>query len=653
MGKFKLVTLATILLICGSLLFVGCRGATYTITFDSMGGSEVVRIRAREGSLATQPNDPTRGGYTFRGWYLDTEFEEPWHWNDTTARRNVTLFARWFSRSATVTTEPTASNLTFGASLSHSQLTGGEAVSTGGTVVTGWWAWQNLTVIPTVHKNGFNVIFTPFDTVNFDSVIVPNVPITVARATPTISESPVASSMVHGFALSTSELTGGIASVPGTFEWENGDIMPSVINSGFRVRFVPQDTDNFNTVLLPGFFDVTVKPVHTFTLQQPNQIRGSISMSSAAIVDGEDAVLVINLSHALGYWLEEIIINGTTVTSGWTQRAAGVYEYTFPDVREDFEISVLISTVSFSITYHQNGGTGATNRTYNIESDTITLPTEMTRTDMFFIGWYTNPEFTGTPVTQIPQGSTGSREFWARWWHFEIEVIDGIEFNLIGTRELLERARNMVNDTNFPEADGSGMNIRLTADIDLQGSMINQWTPIGSGIDGVGRMFGGIFDGNGKTVSGLFIEVTSGDVSFIPAFIGSSSGLVKNLTVTGQVTNSVITAGAAGIVGYNHGIVRNVANKVDVTGTRFAGGVVGINMASMITEQYSQILNSVNHGAITATFGDGAAGGIAGENSAEATFLSIVYASENFGIITAPRQDVPGIIGRNDGVFES
>ena len=60
---------------------------TYTITFDTAGGSEIAPITQDYGTAITAPADPTREGYTFIGW--DREFPE------TMPAENITLKARW------------------------------------------------------------------------------------------------------------------------------------------------------------------------------------------------------------------------------------------------------------------------------------------------------------------------------------------------------------------------------------------------------------------------------------------------------------------------------------------------------------------------------------------------------------------------------
>ena len=59
----------------------------YTITFDTNGGSEIAPITQDYGTEITAPDKPTRKGYTFKGW--DKEIPE------TMPAENITITARW------------------------------------------------------------------------------------------------------------------------------------------------------------------------------------------------------------------------------------------------------------------------------------------------------------------------------------------------------------------------------------------------------------------------------------------------------------------------------------------------------------------------------------------------------------------------------
>jgi len=64
---------------------------SYTVTFDSKGGSSVKSQTVEEGKAATKPSDPTRSGYTFGGWTLNGSAYD----FNTKVTKNITLVANW------------------------------------------------------------------------------------------------------------------------------------------------------------------------------------------------------------------------------------------------------------------------------------------------------------------------------------------------------------------------------------------------------------------------------------------------------------------------------------------------------------------------------------------------------------------------------
>ena len=67
----------------------------YTITFDTNGGSEIAPITQNYGTEITAPDNPTRKGYTFKGW--DKEIPK------TMPAENITVKAQWEINQYTIT----------------------------------------------------------------------------------------------------------------------------------------------------------------------------------------------------------------------------------------------------------------------------------------------------------------------------------------------------------------------------------------------------------------------------------------------------------------------------------------------------------------------------------------------------------------------
>lgn len=167
------------------------------------------------------------------------------------------------------------------------------------------------------------------------------------------------------------------------------------------------------------------------------------------------------------------------------------------------------------------------------------------------------------------------------------------------------------------KTDGT-INAVLTDDIDL-GS--KEWTPIGMPASGyVTEAYAGTFDGQGHTISGLYISTSS---AFYGLFYCVYGGTVKNVNVIGNVTTTGNTAG--GIVGkLQGGTIENCSFDGSVTAKgNYAGGIV----ANIVTNSKtaSTITGCCNKGEINGKY----AGGILGYTTAKAS-ISHCY---NTGII--------------------
>ncbi|KAK3604987.1 hypothetical protein CHS0354_000652 [Potamilus streckersoni] len=85
-------------------LYAKWTASSYTVTFNSNGGSTVANIIAANGNKVTKPADPTLAGHAFGGWYKDNNtFASSFNFDTETITANITLFAKWEANSYTVT----------------------------------------------------------------------------------------------------------------------------------------------------------------------------------------------------------------------------------------------------------------------------------------------------------------------------------------------------------------------------------------------------------------------------------------------------------------------------------------------------------------------------------------------------------------------
>ena len=115
--------------------------------------------------------------------------------------------------------------------------------------------------------------------------------------------------------------------------------------------------------------------------------------------------------------------------------------------------------------------------------------------------------------------------------------------------------------------------------------------------------FGGTFNGNGHTISGLSITQSVSPAGLFGVL--QKDAVIKNLNVEGTVTPSGDSENIGGIVGENHGTIESCTFNGSVSGKRSVGGIAGSNLATGIVRACD---------ASGAIFGQSMTGGIVGEN---------------------------------------
>lgn len=180
--------------------------------------------------------------------------------------------------------------------------------------------------------------------------------------------------------------------------------------------------------------------------------------------------------------------------------------------------------------------------------------------------------------------------------------------------------------------DFSGKTIYLENDITLDCDEEKQWAAIGSN----NNPFKGTFDGQGHTISGIYIDNEEGYQGLF-GYVGSG-GTIRNLAVTKSSIKGYNYIG--GIVGYNAGTIENCSNSSEVgdittNRARVGGGIAGQNSGT--------ITDCANSGMISCK-DDAYAGGIAGRNERG----TITNCSSKGSISGGQKAYVGGIAGQNN-----
>lgn len=170
----------------------------------------------------------------------------------------------------------------------------------------GTWTWEDSSITPTVKVGSYAATFTPAEGSPYRSYRA-NIPLTVSKAKP-VYGSGVPGSITYGQKLVDADLSQiafvvNSSQVSGTASWKNGDVYPTVIDSGtYAVDFVPTDTDNYETGTANLSVSVTPKAVTVKAKDTAKQYGDpnpafALEIPAGTLVDSDtEADLAVSLS---------------------------------------------------------------------------------------------------------------------------------------------------------------------------------------------------------------------------------------------------------------------------------------------------------------------------------------------------------------------
>ena len=142
-------------------------------------------------------------------------------------------------------------------------------------------------------------------------------------------------------------------------------------------------------------------------------IEGGTVTGGGSYAEGKTVTLTATPNP--GYKFKEWVVitgNGGTLSNKDTNRAEFTMGTGDATLQAKFEEDPYYL---YAIVYHLNDGTNhPSNPATYTKSDAITLANP-TRDGYTFGGWYDNASFSGSDITNIPVGSTGDKQFYAKW----------------------------------------------------------------------------------------------------------------------------------------------------------------------------------------------------------------------------------------------
>ena len=305
----------------------------------------------------------------------------------------------------------------------------------------------------------------------------------------------------------------------------------------------------------------------------------------------------------------------------------------------------------YKVTYHPNGGKmenlgpyigcGNPNKSYQ---DALILTGDVScylggigsnlrdsyyRDSSMFLGWYDNEELAGDPVDSITTSDKGDKDFYAKWYEYKRPAIDPEDSCYIISNAAELYGFSALVDGSFTTGkyneDEHLANVcgKLTKDIvvnenvlkrdgTLDSSRINDFIPWKEIV-----LYNGFFDGQGHTISGLYMEDADGMFyTGQPYKYAATKVVIHNLKVRDSFVSRHLSVSVGGIIGSHS----DANAHIEIENTHFdgtivvPGGYLNAHVGGLVAEAHNLLIirNSSHRGLIDVGAGDGAAGGLVG-----------------------------------------
>ena len=342
---------------------------------------------------------------------------------------------------------------------------------------------------------------------------------------------------------------------------------------------------------------------------------GNVSVSPDEVEHGGSVTITVTPNE--GYTVDSVrTADGTPLTLN----ADGTY--TLDNVTEDQTITVTFQQLTYTVTAKVSGTGGKV----SVSSEKVEHGGSVTVTVTPDGGYIVDKVHdNGTDVTGQVKNNTYTLTNVTASHNITVTFQKLTSYMVTTSEQLMDWAEEV-------RKGNRSLDCTLAADITLT----EPWTPVGTDYQ---NPYTGTFDGNNHTIRGLTVT-GSNEYAGLFGYIGKD-GTVKNVKLEDvQITSDNHYANVGGVAGNSWGTIENCSVSGSVSGTTFAGGVVGSQWGGSITGCNS---SATVKGVIFA-------GGIAGETNSGAS-LTGCYATDDVTVENdgTNNSHAGGVVGYNGG----
>ena len=356
---------------------------TFTVSFESNGGSGVDHQKVSYNAPIILPSNPLREGYDFDGWYENEDLTEQWDFSADKVIEDITLYADWEIVNYTITYELYGGDNYQGNpefyTIEALTVTFEEPTRTSHTFY-GWYTDEEFTEEITGIISGSTGDITVYAKWDFNVYTV-------------------AFNSNDGSAVDTQDVTHGNLAPEPDVPTRSGFLFDGWFSDeNFEAAWdFESDTVISDIIIYAKWLEIFAVTFAT---------NGGSTVAELPVVEG-DLVTEPEAPTREGYAFLEWY-RDEDLTIAW--------DFAYDYVTKDTTLYADWELINYTISYILNGGENHQDNPeyYTIYSPTIILQDPPLKTGFTFERWYEDAEFNNA-ITEITSGSTGDITVYAKW----------------------------------------------------------------------------------------------------------------------------------------------------------------------------------------------------------------------------------------------
>ncbi|AGN26914.1 hypothetical protein A3206_03415 [Candidatus Methanomassiliicoccus intestinalis] len=439
----------------------------YTITFNSNGGSNVTSITQDYDTTVDKPEDPTKTGYTFAGWFTDAEFANAYKFGKMPAE-NITLYAKWTINQYTITFNSNGGSAVDAVKQDYgTTIAKPEDPTKDGHSFAGWFKDETLTTAwnfktDTIPVNG-TTLYAKWDVISYnvryyvDSNIVLDKNVKYGESVPKPTDP---TKTGHTF------IDWGIE-IPQTMPAKDLEFHATFEINSYKITYmidgetVETQTYEYGAEISP--YQPAAQEGKEFSGWSPGipatmpandmTVSGSFDPSKFTItyyVDGiqYESPQSVTFGEAVTPMIAPTEVGYSFSGWDWNEDEEGLGEAPQTMPAKHLSVYGYFTINSYDVTFHYNNGTNNTTTSVNFNSS-ITKP-EVSRLGYTLEGWYLEDSFTTKWEFNADKMPANDIDLYAKWNldTYKIKLHNGSDVQSIGY--------NITQDVSLPSESKKG-----------------------------------------------------------------------------------------------------------------------------------------------------------------------------------------------------